>query len=31
MVNDSPWGHRGRAYATGYITALVDMVSRHSP
>ena len=30
MVNDSPWGHRGRAFATGYITALVDMVSRHA-
>ena len=24
MVNDSPWGHRGRAFATGYITALLD-------
>ncbi|HZO86699.1 MAG TPA: mannonate dehydratase [Chthonomonadaceae bacterium] len=24
MVNDSPWGHRGRAYATGYIRALVN-------
>ena len=31
MVNDSPWGHRGRAFATGYITALVDMVSRQAP
>jgi mannonate dehydratase len=28
MVNDSPWGHRGRAYATGYIKALVDAVNR---
>jgi mannonate dehydratase len=28
MVNDSPWGHRGRAYATGYITALVDVVNQ---
>ena len=26
MVNDSAWGHRGRAFATGYITAMVDAV-----
>jgi hypothetical protein len=28
MVNDSAWGHRGRAFATGYIKALVDVVNR---
>jgi mannonate dehydratase len=26
FVNDSSWGHRGRAYSTGYITALLDVV-----
>jgi len=30
MVNDSPWGHRGRAFATGYITALLDVVNSAS-
>jgi mannonate dehydratase len=28
MVNDSPWGHRGRAFATGYIIALIDVVNQ---
>jgi mannonate dehydratase len=27
MVNDSPWGHRGRAFATGYIIAMLDAVN----
>lgn len=27
MVNDSPWSHRGRAWSTGYIKALVDAVN----
>ena len=27
MVNDSPWGHRSRAFATGYIVAMVDAVN----
>ncbi len=27
MVNDSPWHHRGRAWSTGYIKALVDAVN----
>ncbi len=27
MVNDTPWGHRGRAFATGYITAMLDAVN----
>ncbi|MEP7199427.1 MAG: mannonate dehydratase [Chloroflexota bacterium] len=27
MVNDSPWGHRGRAFATGHISALLDVVN----
>ena len=26
MVNDSPWGHRGRAFATGYISAMLQAV-----
>lgn len=26
LVNDSPWGHRGRAYATGYLRAMLDAV-----
>jgi len=30
MVDDSPWGHRGRAYAIGYITALLDVVVKHA-
>ena len=28
MIDDSPWGHRGRAYATGYIRALIDVVEK---
>lgn len=28
MVNDSPWGHRGRAFATGYLTAMLEVVNR---
>jgi len=31
MVNDSPWGHRGRAFATGYLTAMLEVVNRLSP
>jgi mannonate dehydratase len=27
MVEDTPWGHRGRAWSTGYIKALVDAVN----
>jgi mannonate dehydratase len=27
MVNDSPWGHRGRSYATGYMVALLQAVN----
>jgi len=27
LVNDSPWGHRGRAFATGYIKAMIDVVN----
>lgn len=27
MVNDSPWNHRGRAYATGYLTGLLKAVN----
>jgi hypothetical protein len=26
-VNDSPWAHRGRAWSTGYIMALIDAVN----
>jgi len=28
MVDDTPWGHRGRAYAIGYMTALLEVVER---
>jgi len=28
MVNDTPWGHRGRAWSTGYIQALIAAVDR---
>ena len=28
MVDDTRWGHRGRAYAIGYMTALLDWVRR---
>jgi mannonate dehydratase len=27
MVNDSAWGHRGRAYAIGYLMAMVEAVN----
>ena len=28
IVGDTPWGHRSRAYALGYITALIDVVNK---
>ena len=28
MVDDTAWGHRGRAYAIGYMTAMLEMVKR---
>ena len=28
MIDDTPWGHRGRAYAIGYIRALIDVVEK---
>jgi len=28
MVDDTPWGHRGRAYAIGYIAALIEVVEK---
>jgi mannonate dehydratase len=28
MVGDTPWGHRGRAYAIGYMKALLEVVDR---
>ncbi len=27
IVDDTDWGHRGRAYAMGYIKALIDTVN----
>ncbi|HRA53835.1 MAG TPA: mannonate dehydratase [Thermoflexales bacterium] len=27
LVNDTPYGHRGRAYATGYLRAMLDAVN----
>ena len=29
VAGDSDWGHRGRAFANGYIQALIDGVNRH--
>jgi len=26
-MNDTDWGHRGRAYAVGYIKALMEVVN----
>jgi len=28
MVDDTPWGHRGRAYAVGYMKALMQIVEK---
>ena len=28
MIDDTRWGHRGRAYAIGYIRALIDVVDK---
>jgi len=28
LVDDTGWGHRGRAYVIGYIRALIDVVRR---
>ncbi len=28
MVEDTPWGHRGRAYAIGYMAAMLEMVNK---
>ncbi|MBI3910891.1 MAG: mannonate dehydratase [Armatimonadetes bacterium] len=28
MVNDSPWGHRARAWTTGYLMGLLDAVNQ---
>ncbi len=28
VVDDTPWGHRSRAYAMGYIQSLLDVVNR---
>lgn len=30
MVDDTPWGHRGRALATGYMMALLEAVNKLS-
>ena len=30
MVDDTPYGHRGRAHAAGYIKALLDVVTREA-
>ena len=31
MVNDSPWGHRARAHAIGYIQGLINMAESTAP
>ena len=28
MIDDTRWGHRGRAYAIGYLQALVDVINK---
>ena len=28
VVDDTPWGHRARAYAIGYIRAMLEVVER---
>lgn len=28
MAGDTPWGHRGRAYAIGYMTALIEAANK---
>jgi mannonate dehydratase len=28
MIDDTRWGHRGRAYAIGYLQALIDVVNK---
>jgi mannonate dehydratase len=30
MVNDTPWCHRGRAWSTGYLVALLEAVKQLS-
>jgi mannonate dehydratase len=27
MIDDTPWGHRARAYSIGYMTALLEVVN----
>lgn len=27
MMDDTPWGHRGRAYATGYMMGMLDALN----
>ena len=29
-VNDTTWGHRGRAFANGYIQATIESVKRNA-
>jgi mannonate dehydratase len=31
MIDDTRWGHRGRAYATGYLTAMIEIVNKLVP
>lgn len=31
MIDDTRWGHRGRAYATGYLQAMIDLVNNPVP
>ena len=30
VVDDSSWGHRGRAFANGYIQATIEAVKRNA-
>ena len=31
MIDDTRWGHRGRAYAIGYLAALIDILNKLYP
>lgn len=31
MVNDTPWGHRGRAWTTGYLMGMLEAIERLGP
>jgi mannonate dehydratase len=30
MIEDTPWGHRGRAHAIGYMSAMLEVVNKQA-